>query len=141
MTMLPISQVARELGVDRRLIYSRIKHGRIQRAERIRRPGYRRATWLIDPDEAREHFDVHPPKSYTIGGPAVAPVDPAPPGELTDVQHAIIASEHWHNLVDIQPDPSTRGAARTWWSDGESYVLLPNGEQTGYSYTAPETNP
>lgn len=135
MTMQPISQVARELGVDRRLIYDRIKHGKIRQAEQILRPGYKRTTWLVDLDEAREHFEAHPLRSYGYRGPAVPAAEPPPPGELTDVQHAVIASEDWHDLVDIQPDPSAQAHIRTYWSDGESYILLPNGEQTGYSYT------
>ena len=61
-------------------------------------------------------------------------METAADGDLTELQYQFIASEDWHELLDIQPDPHGSGTVRLFWSDGESFLLLPNAETDGYQY-------
>ena len=127
----PIPTVARELGVDHHHILYRIHSGQIGATRTNRR------YWLVDPDEVRRSFEERPPKRHRRSRKPKLPAptaEPAPPGELTDIQRQGIASEDGHVLIDLQPDHGSPGAIRTWWSDGEAYTLLPNGEQTSFRY-------
>jgi len=141
MTIMTITQIAQELRVHRSTIYRYVSQNRIPGRRGPRPPNSPGnpaiPIWLVDLEDARRYLEAHPTRDYTYTPPS-KPAPPAmsvPPAvDLSEIQHAALASERWHELRDIQPDPIEPGAVRTWWSDGESYVLLPGGEQTGYAY-------
>lgn len=133
MNLMTISEAADQLGLARYIVRDRVEYGRLP-ATKMTRLGCKRATWMVDLAAAREHFEAHPPRELRPRR-AIATVAAAPAGELTTMQLSVLESEHWHTLIEMLPDRRYGpGAFRCAWSDGESYTLLPNGEQEKYRY-------
>lgn len=132
MTLLTASQAGALVGKSGRTVTSLCRRGKLQSAQLKHIPGYTRPRWLVDPDELQTYMKTkwHGRKLR----PDSQLNHPPPPGELTALQHQVIAAEPWHQLENIQPDDIHPGAVRVQWSDGESFTIHPNGETDAYRY-------
>lgn len=131
-----LTNVAREIGIGRKSLQNWCRAGKLKSAtKRKEQPHHRSKRWHVDPDEARTYAQLHYDPS--AGRPRreesrpVPEIEPAPDGGLTLLQQEVLAHEFGHELVDMQPVP---GGFKTWWSDGESFVIQPNGECTEFRY-------
>lgn len=101
------------------------------RKERGASPG--QACWWLDPEELRHFLRKNP---LHRAGPLLEPWSPryrpAPPGEPTELQLGVLASEWWHELVNMDLRPN--GELWTRWSDGERFIIRPNGEMDQFRY-------
>lgn len=133
--LVPVAQLNRELGLLRRnTLNDLVARGKFRSARRIVKPGQTRITVMVDPTEVRAYLDAHPNLYQMVGftGPRV---EPAPSGQLTAIQQDVLALERArHGLVSLAADQAARGAVRACFDDGESFVILPNGETTAYRY-------
>lgn len=90
--------------------------------------------WFVDLSEVREMIRTKDAFGLARSGPWSPVVRPAPDGELSELQYAVLAAEGWHDLEDIQPDSSAPGAVRASWSDGEAFTVYVDGETDRYTY-------
>jgi hypothetical protein len=92
------------------------------------------ACWQIDPDELKRFLGQRGP-AYNAGSvpePWSPRYRPAPPGEPTELQYAVLAGESWHDLLDMQMRDD--GSLWTKWSDGERFIIRPDGELDKFTY-------
>ena len=92
------------------------------------------ACWWIDRAELRRYLYLHPPRPNDGRPEPWTPRyrRPARAGEPTELQYQVLAGETWHDLVDLELRAD--GDLWTRWSDGERFLIHPNGELDAFRY-------
>jgi len=138
MTYVPLSVAAELTGRSHCWLADQCRVGMITSARKTHPDDGRGGMpgWIVDLDELYQ-IDIACHRQLSTNEPWSPVVAAAPEGELTEVQLSHLANESWHDLLDLQPEPGAPGAIRLHWSDGESYILHPNGDTGGYRYIHP----
>jgi len=101
------------------------------RKERGASPG--QACWWLDPEELRSFLrDNAVARAAPLLEPWSPRYRPAAPGEPTELQLEVLAGEWWHDLVNM--DLRENGDLWTRWSDGERFLIRPDGEMDQFRY-------
>jgi len=90
--------------------------------------------WQIDPVELQRFLRNNPRRHYesSLLEPWSPRYRPAPPGEPTELQYEVLAGEWWHDLLNMHLRPN--GDLWTRWSDGERFIVRPDGEMDQFRY-------
>ena len=130
---LTVAEVTELTDHDRNYVLYLARESKIATSRRLQKPGGKRMLWLLDQDEVLAYLKAHPRESVLYRPEAWSPTyQPAEPGHMTAIQASALANEDWHELTDIQPLDT--GALHVKWSDGESFILQPNGDTNHYAY-------
>lgn len=107
--------------------------GKLRSAHKAHSPMGGQRRWMLDPDELSAYLGK---RQARIGPRLPEPWSPryrkASPAHVTELQYGVLAGEWWHELLDMQL--RANGDLWTKWSDGERFVILPNGELDDFRY-------
>lgn len=127
------SEAAAQFGILATTVAAYCREGKLPGAHKAHDPISNRTSWHLDPDELTAYLGTRRNAGKVAADPPWSPrYRRARRGEPTDVQYSVLAGEWWHELLDMQVRPN--GDLWTKWSDGERFVIHPDGELDEFDY-------
>ena len=126
-------EAAAQFGIIAGTVAGYCRDGKLPSAYKAHDPISNRASWHLDPDELTAYLGTRRNAGKVAADPPWTPrYRRARRGEPTDVQYSVLAGEWWHELLDMRLRED--GSLWTKWSDGERFVIKPDGELDQFQY-------
>ena len=131
---LTSTEAAARFNISYTRVTELCRSGHLASAHKARPASGGQRCWQIDPVELQRFLRENPrePNEGSLPEPWSPIVAPAREGEPTDLQLEVLAGEWWHDLVNMQLRPN--GDLWTRWSDGERFIIRPDGEMDRFRY-------
>jgi len=128
-----VMQAAALVNVRSTTIAAYCRDGELESAYKDIDPSGHNFCWWLDLADLRELLRSKGRQRFgELPEPWSPIVSPARDGEPTEVQLDVLAGEWWHDLLNM--DLRENGDLWTRWSDGERFLIRPNGELDQFRY-------
>ena len=132
--LLNCTEAAAAFNIPYTLVTELCRSGRFRSAHKGKPVDGGQSCWQLEPADL-ERFLRENPRRHTGTNrpePWSPRYRPARDGGPTELQYEVLARESWHRLLDMRLREN--GDLWTRWSDGERFIIRPDGEMDQFRY-------